>query len=54
MMGDSPVWDLKLVERNVMRDWVAIHAQGAQDLSKPLWTFFVLDRWLRKNRVETV
>ncbi|HEX3905282.1 MAG TPA: asparagine synthase (glutamine-hydrolyzing), partial [Polyangia bacterium] len=48
-IAESPLWDLGLVDRAVFSTWQSEHRERKRDRSKPLWAFYVLDRWLRRT-----
>jgi asparagine synthase (glutamine-hydrolysing) len=49
VFANSPVWDLKLLERKVVGEWHEEHRDRRKDRSKPLWALLVLDHWMRKQ-----
>ncbi|HEX7663728.1 MAG TPA: asparagine synthase (glutamine-hydrolyzing), partial [Polyangiaceae bacterium] len=47
IFASSPVWDTGFVDKHVFTTWKNEHMEGAVDRSKPLWSLFVLDRWMK-------
>jgi asparagine synthase (glutamine-hydrolysing) len=48
VVKDSPLWDVGLLERSAFQTFEAEHHARKRDRSKPLWSLYVLDRWLRR------
>ena len=48
VIAESPLWEMGLVDQTTFATWRDEHRERKRDRSKPLWSLYVLDRWLRR------
>lgn len=49
LFKQSPIWDLKLLDRNILESYWHQFIAGKVDMQKTFWAILVLDRWLKSN-----